>query len=127
MEYFNDRDSGTSQQGGSNIDSVLGQLVNEAVTADQVIDVYQTAGMDTPELSLLSDDFLDSLKDTDKPNLQMGLLRRLLNDQIKTLNRTNLVQSRKFSKLLSEAVNRYTNRTLITAETEKYAPRRESH
>lgn len=109
-------DSGTSQQGGSNIDSVLGQLVNEAVTADQVIDVYQTAGMDTPELSLLSDDFLDSLKDTDKPNLQMGLLRRLLNDQIKTLSRTNLVQSRKFSELLSEAVNRYTNRTLTTAE-----------
>ena len=46
----------------------------------------------------------------------MGLLRRLLNDQIKTIQRTNVVQARKFSEQLEEAINRYTNRSLTTAE-----------
>ena len=72
--------------------------------------------MERPELSLLSDDFLDSIAKSDKPNLQLGLLRRLLNDQIHTLQRTNLVQSRKFSEMLTDAVKRYTNRSLTTAE-----------
>lgn len=109
-------DSGKSRVGTGNIDSVLAQLVNESVTADQVVDVYQFAGMERPELSLLSDEFLDSIGTSDKPNLQLGLLRRLLNDQIRTLQRTNLVQSRKFSEMLTDAVKRYTNRSLTTAE-----------
>ncbi|WIK64285.1 type I restriction endonuclease subunit R [Gleimia hominis] len=110
-------DAGQSRQGGNgNIDSVLEQLVNESVTADEVVDVYKFSGMESPELSLLSDDFLDSIGESGKPNLQLGLLRRLLNDQIHTLQRTNLVQSRKFSEMLTSAVNRYTNRSLTTAE-----------
>ena len=98
------------------IDTAIGQLVNEAVTADEVVDIYKLAGVETPELSLLSDEFLDALADKDKPNLQMGLLRRLLNDEIKTVRRTNIVQARRFSEQLEEAVNRYTNRSLSTAE-----------
>lgn len=109
-------DAGGNRQGSSNIDSVLSQLVNESVTADQVVDVYQVAGMERPELSLLSDEFLDSIGKSGKPNLQLGLLRRLLTDQIHTMGRTNLVQSRKFSQMLTEAVKRYTNRSLTTAE-----------
>lgn len=111
-----DPDAGKSRVGAGNIDSVLAQLVNESVTADQVVDVYQFAGMERPELSLLSDEFLDSIGKNGKPNLQLGLLRRLLNDQIRTLKRTNLVQSRKFSEMLTDAVKRYTNRSLTTAE-----------
>ena len=64
----------------------------------------------------MSDEFLDGLATKEKPNLQMGLLRRLINDQIKTIQRTNLVQARKFSEQLDEAINRYTNRALTTAE-----------
>ncbi len=109
-------DSGRGGSGTVEIDTALGQLVNEAVTADQVIDIYKMAGIETPELSILSDEFLDSLAKKDKPNLQMGLLRRLIQDQIKTISRTNLVQSRKFSELLNEAINRYTNQSLSTAE-----------
>lgn len=109
-------DSGRGGSGAVEIDTALGQLINEAVAADQVVDIYKLAGVETPELSILSDEFLDSLADKDKPNLQMGLLRRLLNDQIRTVQRTNLVQARKFSELLDEAINRYTNRSLTTAE-----------
>lgn len=109
-------ESGRGGSGAVEIDTAIGQLVNEAVTADEVIDIYKLAGVETPELSILSDEFLDSLAEKEKPNLQMGLLRRLINDQIKTVRRTNVVQARKFSEQLEEAVNRYTNRSLSTAD-----------
>lgn len=109
-------DSGRGGSGAVEIDTAIGQLVNEAVSADQVVDIYKLAGVETPDLSILSDEFLDSLADRDRPNLQMGLLRRLLNDQIRTVQRTNLVQGRKFSEQLEEAINKYTNRSLTTAE-----------
>jgi type I restriction enzyme R subunit len=109
-------DAGRGGIGAVEIDTAIGQLVNEAVAADEVVDIYKLAGVETPELSILSDEFLDSLAHKDKPNLQMGLLRRLLNDQIKTTSRTNLVQSRKFSEQLEEAIKKYTNRSLTTAE-----------
>ena len=109
-------DSGRAGSGAVEIDTAIGQLVDEAVAADEVVDIYKLAGVDTPELSILSDEFLESLQTKDKPNLQMGLLRRLINDQIRTIQRTNIVQARRFSEQLDEAINRYTNRALTTAE-----------
>jgi type I restriction enzyme, R subunit len=109
-------DSGRGGSGAVEVDTAIAQLVNEAVTADEVIDIYKLAGVDTPELSILSDEFLDSLAGKEKPNLQMGLLRRLISDQIRSVQRTNIVQARKFSEQLEEAVNRYTNRSLTTAD-----------
>jgi len=109
-------DSGRGGSGAVEFDTAIGQLVNEAVAADEVVDIYKLAGIESPELSILSDEFLDSLIGKDKPNLQMGLLRRLINDQIRTVQRTNVVQSRRFSEQLDEAINRYTNRALTTAE-----------
>jgi len=109
-------DSGRGGSGAVELDTAIGQLVNEAVAADEVVDIYKLAGIETPELSILSDEFLDSLVGKDKPNLQMGLLRRLLSDQIRTVRRTNVVQARRFSEQLDEAINRYTNRALTTAE-----------
>lgn len=109
-------DSGRAGSGAVEIDTAIGQLVNEAVAADEVVDIYKLAGIDTPELSILSDEFLDGLVGKEKPNLQMGLLRRLINDQIRTVQQTNVVQARRFSEQLDEAIKRYTNRALTTAE-----------
>jgi len=109
-------DSGRGGSGAVEIDTAISQLVNEAVAADEVVDIYKLAGVETPELSVLSDDFLDSLAHKDKPNLQMGLLRRLLEEEIRTIRQSNVVQGRKFSEQLEEAINHYTNRSLTTAE-----------
>ena len=109
-------DSGRGGSGAVEIDTAIGQLVNEAVAADEVVDIYKLAGVDKPDLSILSDEFLDGLQVKEKPNLQMGLLRRLINDQIRSVQRTNIVQARRFSEQLEEAINRYTNRALTTAE-----------
>ena len=114
-----DKQGDTDQRGSGGseaIDTAIAQLVSEAVSGDEIIDVYAEAGIDTPELSILSDEFLQKLAASSRPNLQMELLRRLLNDQIRTLRRTNLVQSRKFSELLDAAIMRYQNRALTTAE-----------
>ena len=109
-------DSGRAGSGAVEIETAIGQLVNEAVAADEVVDVYKLAGIETPELSILSDEFLDGLVSKEKPNPQMGLLRRLLADQIRTVQRTNLARAQRFSEQLAEAINRYTNRALTTAE-----------
>ena len=74
------------------------------------------AGVEILEISLLSDEFLDSLAMNEKPNLQMGLLRRLLNSEIKTITRKNIVQGRKFSEQFEEAVNWCTNHSLSTPD-----------
>jgi type I restriction enzyme R subunit len=111
-----DPGSGRSGSGAVDLDTAIGQLVNEAVLGDKVIDIYQLAGVETPELSILSDEFLDGLAHKDKPNLQIGLLRRLLDDRIKTTKRSNVVQTRKFSEMLDDAVNRYNNRSLTSAQ-----------
>jgi type I restriction enzyme R subunit len=108
--------AGPREPGSAELDTAIAQLVSEAVVSEGVIDVYAAAGIDKPELSILSDEFLDGLAKAERPNLQLELLRRLLNDEIKSQRRTNLVQARRFSELLDEAINRYTNRALSTAE-----------
>jgi len=102
--------------GTGEMDTAIAQLVSQAVAADQVVDVYAQLGMDRPELSILSDDFLEKVSRDPRPNLQMELLKRLLADRIRTIRRRNVVQARAFSDLLDDAIRRYTNRALSTAE-----------
>lgn len=108
--------SGSSRITSNNLDSVLAQLVNKSVVANQVMDIYELAGVEKPEISLLSDEFLDTIQETDKPNLQISLLKKLLNDEIHTRQRKNKIEAKKFSEMLSSAVRRYTNRTITAAE-----------
>jgi type I restriction enzyme R subunit len=81
-----------------------------------VVDIYAVAGIEQPEISTLSDEFLDQLATGPRPNLQVELLRRLVGDQVRSLRRKNVVQSRLFSDLLDQAILKYTNRALTTAE-----------
>jgi type I restriction enzyme R subunit len=90
--------------------------VSQAVAADEVIDIYAQAGMERPDISILSDEFLEGLTKNERPNLQLQLLRKLINDEIRTVRRKNIVQARLFSDLLDAAIAKYTNRNLTTAE-----------
>ena len=105
-----------SRGGTAAIDTAIAQLVSEAVSADEVIDIYAQAGLERPDLSILSDEFLEGMKKADRPNLQMMMLKKLLNGEIKTLIRTNIVQARIFSEMLDKAIAAYTNRSLTTAQ-----------
>lgn len=100
------------------MDYAIRQLVAKAViTADEaVIDVYAAAGVDKPDVSILSDDFLDEVRHLPHKNVASELLKKLLKDEIKIRQRRNVVQSRQFSELLQKALNSYHNRAITTQE-----------
>lgn len=102
--------------GAAAVDTAIAQLVSEAVAADEVIDIYAQAGLERPDISILSDEFLEGVKRSDRPSLQMLLLKKLLNGEIKSVSRTNIVQARIFSEMLDKAIASYTNRSLTTAQ-----------
>ena len=90
--------------------------MSDAVAADEVIDIYAQAGLDRPDLSILSDAFLEGVKNADRPNLQMMMLKKLLSGELRAIRRTNIVQARMFSDMLDAAIASYTNRSLTTAQ-----------
>jgi type I restriction enzyme R subunit len=98
------------------LDAAVRQIVSRSVASDQVIDIFETAGLDKPELSILSDQFLEEVRDLPQKNLALEVLRKLLNDEIKARSRKNVVQSRNFSEMLEASIRRYQNRAITSAE-----------
>jgi type I restriction enzyme R subunit len=86
------------------------------VDADEVIDLFAVAGLDEARLDILSDAFLERVAALEQRNLALETLRKLLNDQIRSTERSNLVRSRKFREALEDALLRYTNKAITTAE-----------
>lgn len=89
------------------IETALRQIVNDAILSEEVVDVFDAAGIKKPDISILDEKFLAEVKKLPQQNLAIELLRRLLEDEIKSRSRTNIAQSRKFSEMLQAAVKRY--------------------
>ncbi|MBC8333268.1 MAG: type I restriction endonuclease subunit R [Anaerolineae bacterium] len=89
------------------IETAVRQIINDAIISEEVVDVFDAAGIKRPDISILSDEFLAEIQGMERRSLALELLKRLLNDEIKTRAQTNLVQGRKFSEMLAEAVRRY--------------------
>jgi type I restriction enzyme R subunit len=98
------------------IDAAVRQVIGGAVDADQVIDLFAAAGLDEARLDILSDEFLSRVAALEQKNLALETLRKLLTDQIRVTERSNLVQSKKFREALEDAMLRYTNKAITTAE-----------
>jgi type I restriction enzyme R subunit len=101
------------------IETAIKQIIDEALSSDKVIDIFEAAGIDKPEISgleILSDEFLLEVKGMKHQNLALELLKKLLNDEIKTRSKTNLVKSKKLLEMLEGAIKRYQNNILSTAE-----------
>jgi type I restriction enzyme R subunit len=98
------------------IDAAVRQVIGGAVDADDVIDLFAVAGLSEARLDILSDEFLGRVAALEQKNLALETLRKLLNDQIRITERTNLVQSKKFREALEDAMLRYTNKAISTAE-----------
>ncbi|TAK43983.1 MAG: type I restriction endonuclease subunit R [Saprospiraceae bacterium] len=96
------------------VEVLIRQIVNDAIISKEVVDIFEAAGIQQPEFPILSDEFLAELKNMTRKNLALELLQRLLNDEIKLRSLTNIVQGKKFSEMLAEAIKRYQN-GLITA------------
>jgi type I restriction enzyme R subunit len=98
------------------IETAIKQIVEEALSSDKVLDIFEAAGMVKPDISILSDEFLLEVKGMKHQNLALELLKKLLNDEIKTRSKTNLVKSKKLLEMLEGAIKRYQNNLLTTAE-----------
>ncbi len=100
-------DDQTHTRTNEEIETAIRQIVNDAIISSEVVDIFDAAGIKKPDISILSDEFLAEVQNMDRRNLALELLKRLLNDEIKTRSKMNLVQGRKFSEMLAEAVKRY--------------------
>jgi type I restriction enzyme R subunit len=110
-------DAGPSgRQRQRDVDAAVRQVIGGAVDADDVIDLFAAAGLEKARLDILSDEFLERVGTLEQKNLALETLRKLLNDQIRSTERTNIVRSRKFREALEDAMVRYTNKALTTAE-----------
>lgn len=98
------------------VDTAVKQIVEDALGTDGVIDIFQAAGIKAPSLDILSEDFLLEVKNMEQKHLALELLKKLLNDDIKIRQRTNITQARKFSDMLKDAVTRYHNNQIDTAK-----------
>ena len=110
-------DSGSASHARQrDIDAAVRQVIGGVVDADEVIDLFAVAGLEEARLDILSDEFLGRVAALEQKNLALETLRKLLNDQIRITERTNLVQSKKFREALEDAMLRYTNKAISTAE-----------
>jgi len=98
------------------LDHAIRQIVSQAVAPEGVVDIFEAAGLKKPNISILSDEFLVEVRGMPQKNLAVELLRRLLEGEVKTRRRKNLVQARSFAEMLAQAIQRYENRAIGAAQ-----------
>jgi type I restriction enzyme R subunit len=98
------------------LDTAIRQILSDAVVSNEVVDIFDAAGIKKPDISILSDEFLTEVRELKHKNLAFELLKRLINDEIKVRRRTNLVQSQKFSEMVEMSIRKYHNNQITSAE-----------
>lgn len=98
------------------LDSAIKQIISRAIVSDRVIDIFEAAGLEKPDISILSEEFLAEVRELPQKNLAFEMLKKLLNDQIRIKMKKNIVQARSFREMLEKAVIRYTNRNIEAAQ-----------
>ncbi|MXW72152.1 MAG: type I restriction endonuclease subunit R [Acidobacteria bacterium] len=98
------------------LDHAVRQLVSRAVASEGVVDIFAAAGLDRPDISILSDEFLAEVRGMPHRNLAVELLQKLLKGELTTRRRKNLVQARSFAGMLEETLRRYQNRAIAAAQ-----------
>ncbi len=96
--------------------SALKQIIDNAIVAGGVADIFEMVGLDKPNIGLLSDEFLEDLKNIPHQNLAVELLEKLLRDEIKACVKTDVVLEKRYSERLLETLRKYHNRVIETAQ-----------
>lgn len=105
-----------SEKSPEDMETAIRQLVSRAVSSTEVVDIFAAAGLNRPDISILSEEFLAEVQQLPQQNLALELLKKLLNDEIRTRMRKNVVQARSFAAMLEEAIKKYQNRAIEAAE-----------
>jgi type I restriction enzyme R subunit len=106
----------SGQKSDKEVETAVKQIVDEALASDGVVDIFETAGIKTPNLDILSEEFLLEVKNMEQKNLAFELLKKLLNEEVKNRKRKNVVQGKKFSEMLENIIKKYHNNQIDTAQ-----------
>lgn len=98
------------------VETAIKQIIDDALSSDGVIDVFEAAGIKAPSVSILSDEFLLEVKNMQQKNVAFELLKKLLSDEVRIRKTKNLVQAKKFSEMLESVVKRYHNNQIDSAQ-----------
>ncbi len=98
------------------LDHAVRQIISRAVASEGVIDIFAAAGLEKPDISILSDDFMDEVRGMKQRNLAVELLQKLLRGEIAARRRKNVVQARSFAEMLEQTIRRYQNRAVEAAQ-----------
>ena len=98
------------------IETTIRQVIDQALVSEQVIDVFDAAGIKKPDISILSEDFLMELKGMEHKNVALEVLKKLLNDEIKSVSKRNLVEGKSLKDMLENSIRKYHNKILTAAE-----------
>jgi len=109
-------DSTSDGRSNEEIETTIRQVIDQALVSEQVIDVFDAAGIKKPDISILSDEFLAELKGYEHKNVALEVLKKVLNDELKARAKRNLVQSRSLMEMLESAIKKYQNKILTAAE-----------
>jgi type I restriction enzyme R subunit len=113
LAKFNGTGAGKNDE---EIETTIRQVIDQALVSEQVIDVFDAAGIKKPDISILSEEFLLELKGMEHKNVAMEVLKKLLNDEIKTRSKKNLVKSKTLMEMLENSIKKYHNKILTAAE-----------
>ncbi len=105
-----------SSRSQTEMETAIRQLIDGAVVSDGIIDVFDAAGIKKPDISILSEEFLAEVRNMKHKNIALELLKKILNDEIKTRSRRNFIQSQKLSEMLENAIKKYQNQLLTAAQ-----------
>lgn len=98
------------------IETTIRQVIDQALVTEQVIDIFDASGIKKPDISILSEDFLLEVKNMKHKNIALEVLKKLLNDEIKTRSKTNLVQSKSLMEMLENSIKKYHNKIITAVE-----------
>jgi type I restriction enzyme R subunit len=106
------------QHKGPKVDQehAIRQIVSNAIASTEVVDIFAAAGLKRPDISILSDEFLEEVQRMPQRNLAVELLQKLMNNEIKIRAKKNVVQSKLFSEMLANAIRKYQNRAIEAAQ-----------
>lgn len=104
------------QASGDLLDTAIRQIVSNHMAGSGVVDIFAEAGLDRPDLSVIDEEFLEHFKQSDQKNLQLEAVRRLIANEVKIVSKRNIVAGRRFSEMLSDALNRYQNRMIDSSQ-----------
>ena len=98
------------------LDYAIRQIVSRAVASEGVIDIFAAAGLEKPDISILSEEFLAEVRGMGQRNLAVELLQKLLRGELAFRKRKNVVQARSFAEMLDQTIRRYANRAVEAAQ-----------